>query len=170
MPETVRKTYKEKLRPTPAQERALDEVLWRCRTLYNIALEQRITAWQRCHVAVSRYEQDAELKAMRAEFPAYAAMHRHVLQDVRARLDKTSQAFFRRGPRGERAGSRASRAGTATTVSAARSMATSMATARGWRTAPWSSRRSGASASTGPVPLWARPRRSRSPKQPMGGT
>ena len=35
----VRKTYKEKLRPTSAQERALDEVLWRCRTLYNTALE-----------------------------------------------------------------------------------------------------------------------------------
>jgi hypothetical protein len=29
--QTARKTYKEKLRPTPAQERALEEVLWRCR-------------------------------------------------------------------------------------------------------------------------------------------
>jgi len=45
--QTVRMTFKEKLRPTPAQERALDEVLWRCRDLYNAALEQRITAWQR---------------------------------------------------------------------------------------------------------------------------
>jgi hypothetical protein len=41
MAETVRKTFKEKLRPTPEQERALDVVLWRCRTLYNVALEQR---------------------------------------------------------------------------------------------------------------------------------
>jgi Helix-turn-helix domain len=41
MKETVRKTYKEKLRPTPAQERQLERVLWRCRTLYNMALEQR---------------------------------------------------------------------------------------------------------------------------------
>jgi putative transposase len=32
MAETVRKTYKEKLRPTPEQERVLDVVLWRCRT------------------------------------------------------------------------------------------------------------------------------------------
>ncbi len=30
---TVRKTYKEQLRPTPAQEQALGEVLWRCRTV-----------------------------------------------------------------------------------------------------------------------------------------
>jgi Helix-turn-helix domain len=46
--QSVRKTYKEKLRPTPAQERALECVLWRCRTLYNVALEHRITAWTRC--------------------------------------------------------------------------------------------------------------------------
>jgi len=102
--ETVRKTYKEKLRPTPAQERALEEVLGRCRTLYNVALEQRITAWQRCHVSVSRYEQEAELKAIRAEMPEYAALHSHLLQDVLARLDKTYQAFFRRVQRGEKAG------------------------------------------------------------------
>jgi putative transposase len=102
--QTVRKTYKEKLRPTPAQERALEEVLWRCRELYNTALEQRITAWQRCRVSVSRYEQEAELKAIRAAFPQYAAIHSHILQDVLARLDRTYQAFFRRVQRGERAG------------------------------------------------------------------
>src|SRR5215472_8588424 len=101
---TCRKTYKEKLRPTPAQERALDAVLWRCRDLYNAALEQRITAWQRRRVSVSRYEQEAELKAIRTDFPAYAAIHSHVLQDVLARLDRTYQAFFRRIERGEQAG------------------------------------------------------------------
>jgi putative transposase len=102
--ETVRKTFKEKLRPTSAQERALDEVLWRCRTLYNAALEQRIIAWQHCHVSVSRFTQEAELKDIRAEMPEYAALHSHVLQDVLARLDKAYQAFFRRVQRGEKAG------------------------------------------------------------------
>jgi putative transposase len=100
----MRRTYKEKLRPTPAQERMLDDVLWRCRALYNIALEQRITAWQRRHVSVSRFEQEAELKDIRAAFPEYAAIHSHVLQDVLARLDKTYQAFFRRVRHGEKAG------------------------------------------------------------------
>ena len=52
---TCRKTYKEKLRPTPAQERELERTLGRCRTLYNTALEQRITAWQRARVSVSRF-------------------------------------------------------------------------------------------------------------------
>src|SRR5215470_17969523 len=91
-----RKTFKEKLRPTPAQARALDEVLWRCRDLYNVALEQRITAYQRRHISLSRFEQEAELMALRAEFPEYAAIHSHILQDVLARLDKTYQAFCRR--------------------------------------------------------------------------
>ena len=98
---TYHKTFKEKLRPTPSQERALEAVLWRCRELYNAALEQRITAWQRRHISVSRFEQEAELKAIRAEFPEYAAIHSHILQDVLARLDKTYQAFFRRIQRGE---------------------------------------------------------------------
>jgi putative transposase len=101
---SVRKTYKEQLRPTPHQERQLEAVLWRCRTLYNVALEQRTTAWQRCHVCITRYQQEAELKDIRAEFPEYASIHSHVLQDVLARLDKTYQAFFRRVQRGEQPG------------------------------------------------------------------
>jgi putative transposase len=101
---TYHKTYKEKLRPTPAQKQALDKVLWRCRDLYNTALEQRITAYQRRHASVSRYQQEAELTEIRAEFPEYEAIHSHVLQDVLARLDKTYQAFFRRVKAGEKAG------------------------------------------------------------------
>jgi putative transposase len=101
---TCRKTFKYKLHPTPNQERELERVVMRCRQLYTVALDQRITAWQRCRVSVSRFEQEAELKAIRAEFPEYAAIHRHVLQDVLARLEKTYQAFFRRIQRGEKAG------------------------------------------------------------------
>jgi putative transposase len=67
-------------------------------------LPWRITAWQRRRVSVSRYEQEAELKAIRAELSAYAAIHSHILQDVLARLDKTYQAFFHRIQRGEKAG------------------------------------------------------------------
>jgi hypothetical protein len=56
---TGHKTDKEKLRPTPTQERQLEHVLWHCRTLSNTALEQRITAWQRCHVSLTRSQQEA---------------------------------------------------------------------------------------------------------------
>jgi putative transposase len=104
--ESLRKTYKYKykLKPTPAQERELGRVLGRCRWLYNTALEQRITAWQRTRFSISRYQQEAELKDIRAELPDYAAIHSRVLQDVLARLDKPYQAFFLRVKAGENAG------------------------------------------------------------------
>ena len=60
-----------------------------CRRLDNVALAQRSSAGQRGHVTSSRYEQEAELKAIRAEMPEYAAIHSHLLQDVLAHLDKT---------------------------------------------------------------------------------
>jgi putative transposase len=106
-PLTVRKTFKHNLRPTPQQERELDRVLGLCRSLSNTALEQRIVAYQRRRVSVSRYQQEAEVKDIRATFPEYASIHSHVLQDVLARLEKTYQAFFRRLQAGEKAGKRA---------------------------------------------------------------
>jgi putative transposase len=102
--QTVRKTFKYKLIPTPPQERELGRVLGLCRWLYNTALEQRITAYRRVGVSLSRYQQEAELKTIREAFPEFGAIHSHVLQDVLARLDRTYQAFFRRVQAGEKAG------------------------------------------------------------------
>jgi putative transposase len=101
---SVRKTYQEKLRPTPAQERELERVLGRCRTLDNTALEQRSTLWRQRGVSLTRYAQEAELKDLRAALPEYGDIHSHVLQDVLARLEKTYQAFFRRVASGEKPG------------------------------------------------------------------
>jgi putative transposase len=102
--EDVRKAYKYKLKPTPAQARQLGEVLWRCRTLYNTALEERITAYRRCGVTLTCYQQQAELPDLKAAFPEYADIHSQVLQDVLTRLDKTYQAFFRRVKAGQTPG------------------------------------------------------------------
>jgi transposase len=144
---SVRKTYQEKLRPTPTQERALEAVLWRCRTLYNSALEQRVTWWRRGQGrSATRFQQEAELKAIREAFPEYGALHSHVLQDVLARLDKTYQAFFRRLAAGEKkAGFPRFQGRAATTPSPTRSMAT----VPGWTTALWCCPRSGASRCAG---------------------
>ena len=59
-------------------------------TRYTTALELRSTAWERCHISVTRYEQEAKLQDLRAAFPEYAAIHSHVLQAVLARLDRAS--------------------------------------------------------------------------------
>ena len=62
-------TYKYKLKLTPAQERVLAGILWASRRLYNTALEQRIFLWKQRGVTRTRYEQEAELKDMRAALP-----------------------------------------------------------------------------------------------------
>jgi putative transposase len=93
---TTRKSYKYKLKPTPAQAQQLEQVLWRCRTLYNTALEERITAYRRRGVTLTAYQQMAELPDLKAAYPEYAEVNAQVLQDVLTRLDKTYQAFFRR--------------------------------------------------------------------------
>ncbi|HET8905585.1 MAG TPA: transposase [Ktedonobacterales bacterium] len=100
----LRKAYQYKLKPTPDQERELERVLWRCRTLYNTALEERSTAYRRCGVTLTGSQQQAELPDVKAAFPEYAAIHSHVLQDVLTRLDNTYQAFFRRVQAGQTPG------------------------------------------------------------------
>jgi len=102
---TVRKTLKFKLKLTPDQERELARVVRGCRTLYNCALEQRSTWWRRGQGrTATRFQQEAELKDLRAAFPEYSAIHSHILQDVLARLDRAYQDFFRRLASGEQPG------------------------------------------------------------------
>ncbi len=102
---TARKTYKYKLLPTPAQARAMEVVVWRCRVLYNTALEQRRLWWGRGQgISANLPQQSAELPDLKAAFPEYAEINAQVLQDVLARVDRAYQAFFRRVARGQTPG------------------------------------------------------------------
>src|SRR5262245_55951527 len=101
----VRKTYQYKLKPTPEQKQALETVLWRCRMLYNTALEQRKIWWERGQgLSASYYQQKAELPDLKAACPDYAEVNAQVLQDVLLRVERTYQAFFRRTVAGETPG------------------------------------------------------------------
>jgi putative transposase len=102
--DSVRKTFKYKLKPTPEQARALERVLWRCHILYNAALDERKTAWERCHASVSYYQQKAELPDLKIACPEYAEVNAQVLQDVILRVERAFQAFFRRLKAGEQPG------------------------------------------------------------------
>jgi putative transposase len=100
-----RKTYKYKLKPSPEQERLLDSMLAHCQMLYNTALEQRRTWWGRGQGRAATYaQQAAELPDLKADLPAYRAVHSQVVQDVLMRLDRTFQAYFRRVKAGETPG------------------------------------------------------------------
>ncbi len=103
-PQRLPKTYKYKLMPTPTQQRALDSVLRRCRELYNVALEERKTAWERRQMSVTYYQQKAELPDLKVACPDYAEVNAQVLQGVILRVERAFQAFFRRLKNGEKPG------------------------------------------------------------------
>jgi putative transposase len=102
--QTVRKTFKYKLVPTPEQEQTMAFVVHRCRELYNAALQERRDAWQKCSVSITCAHQSTELPAIKEVRPEYRGVHSQVLQDVLTRLDRAFQAFFRRVQAGEQPG------------------------------------------------------------------
>ena len=51
--QSVRKTYKYKLSPTPVQEQALERTLMLCRHVYNAAVGERREAWHMRGVTVT---------------------------------------------------------------------------------------------------------------------
>jgi putative transposase len=102
--QTVRMTFKYKLKPTPQQEQALAFVLRRCCELYNAALQERRDAWHKCGVSITVAGQSAQLPAVKEVRPDYQSIHSQVLQDVLTRLDRAFQAFFLRVKNGETPG------------------------------------------------------------------
>jgi hypothetical protein len=85
--QSVHKTYKCRLHPTPEQAQALDTLLWRCRALYHVALEQRKTAWERRVISLTCEHETNELPDLNAVCPDYGEVHSQVLYDVLRRLD-----------------------------------------------------------------------------------
>ena len=104
MIDPCRKSFKYKLDPTLEQQAKLAWTLRRCCELYNAALQERREAWRMRHVALSYYDQQNQLPAIKALRPEYRDIHTHVLQDVVRRLDTAMHAFFRRVKAGEKAG------------------------------------------------------------------
>src|SRR5689334_22119580 len=102
--QTVSKTYKYKLKPTPEQERLLDRTLMLCRHVYNAAIGERREAWRLRGVSVTYHQQKAELPGIKESMPEYAEIHSQVLQDVVLRVDRAFAAFFRRIREGQTPG------------------------------------------------------------------
>jgi putative transposase len=72
-----------------------------CRTLYNLALEQRIMIYRQSKKSVSGYAQSTQLPELKKAFPEFAQVGSQCLQDVIERLDKAFQGFFRRIKQGK---------------------------------------------------------------------
>ena len=67
-----------------------------CRTLYNLALEQRISIYRQHGKSISAIKQKNQLPELKEFFPEFKTVGSQCLQDVIERLDRAYQAFFQR--------------------------------------------------------------------------
>jgi putative transposase len=99
----VRKTYKYRLYPTAKQAVLPDEQLGEACRLYNAALQERRDAWKMCKTSISFYQQQNQLRDIRAAGDLTLANYMSAHAVLR-RVDTTFQAFFRRVKAGQKAG------------------------------------------------------------------
>ncbi|MBA3074929.1 MAG: IS200/IS605 family element transposase accessory protein TnpB [Anaerolineae bacterium] len=99
------RTYKYLLRPNKEQILALDFLLWQSRSIYNAALEQRITSYQEMGKGIGYSAQWAHFRDLRRGNPeTFGKLNTSSLQQLLRRVDKAFQAFFRRLKAGETPG------------------------------------------------------------------
>jgi putative transposase len=94
--QSIHKTFKYKIKPTPEQRWGLERTLMLCRHVYNAAVGERREAWLMRGASVTYYQQKAELPGIKEAMPEYAEVNAQVLQDVVLRVDRAFQAFFQR--------------------------------------------------------------------------
>ena len=91
--------------PTPAQESALLAMLGAHQQLYNTALAQRISVWQRAHEKrIGFADQCRDLTELRADDETYATLNAQSAQVTLKRLELAFTAFFRRCKSGKTPG------------------------------------------------------------------
>ena len=95
-------TYK--LYPNAAQSARLEAWTRLHCELYNAALEERISAWQKAGKSISYYDQQNALPEIKLARPEYLPLGSHALQQTLRRLDLAFQAFFRRVKAGQSPG------------------------------------------------------------------
>ncbi|MFA7256031.1 MAG: RNA-guided endonuclease TnpB family protein [Kiritimatiellales bacterium] len=92
----MRKTFLYKIKMNRRTESSCNQWLETCRTLYNLALEQRISVYRQDRRNISAYTQMGQLPELKEEFPQFRQVGSQCLQDVIGRLDKAFSAFFKR--------------------------------------------------------------------------
>jgi len=100
----MRKTFRYRLFPTPAQRTALQRQLDCCRWVYNKGLEIRRDAWQERQESVSRYDTFKMLTEWKQTETWLQEGHAQAMQTALTRLDLAFQSFFRRVKAGEEPG------------------------------------------------------------------
>lgn len=89
------KTYKYKLQLTKKQEKTCNSWVNSCRTLYNLALSERIMVYEMRKKSVSKYDQYNQLPELKKLYPWMGEVYSDTIQEVLDRLDKSYQNFFK---------------------------------------------------------------------------
>lgn len=98
------RSYRYRLTPTKAQAIVLFSWLRLTREIYNAALQERRDAHVKQKVNISRYDQQKQIKDVRAVREDVAIVPVTVIRGAIHRLDKAFTAFFRRCKAGEKPG------------------------------------------------------------------
>ena len=101
-PQKRKVTYK--LYPTNQQQQLLGELLHSHQQLYNAALEERISAWQKARISINYADQCRSLTVIRNSIPEFSIPNCSSQQMTLRRLDKAFSAFFRRVKSGDSPG------------------------------------------------------------------
>lgn len=75
-----------------------------CRTLYNVALDQKISIFRQYKQPISAFQQNRQLTELRKYYPEFKTINAQCLEDVIMRLDKAFQTFFCRFKKGMKTG------------------------------------------------------------------
>jgi putative transposase len=97
----MRKTYLYQAKINKTTEANCNQWLETCRTLYNLALDQRISVYRQHRISISVNEQMEQLVDLKKAYPEFKAVGSQCLQDVLERLDKAFKAFYRRVRQGK---------------------------------------------------------------------
>lgn len=100
----MRRTYRYRIYPTRRQARELDKQLGEACDLYNAALQHRRDLWREHHQSVSFYDQDRELKDLRAAGLIDPTVSFCSQRATLRRLDRAFAAFYRRCKTGDKPG------------------------------------------------------------------
>lgn len=101
---TLRRKLTLSLYPTAKQEATLCAWLELHRLLYNAALQERISAWDKAKLSVSYNAQQNMLPQLKKDMPELIPLGSQALQATLKRLDLAMSAFYRRCAAGETPG------------------------------------------------------------------
>ena len=92
----MRLSFKYRLYPNNIQSKALNNIFYAARSLYNGALQERIAFYRKTGKSLSYNKQAAELPEITDNLTDYNKIHSQILQQTLKQLDSAYKNFFRR--------------------------------------------------------------------------